>query len=274
MTAAPVRVAGHFGELMQGRIGAAGPVALVTLPCPALSLRAWHMPGRGVAVHDRGQRLITPQRARRFLGALGLTLPGRVILRADMPAGGGAGASTATLVALAGLAGYRGAPDALARACIGAEGASDPLMFRRPERLLWASRRGAVLGMLPPLPRLDVIGGFFGPHRRTEANDAAFPDISDLLPAWCAAARTGDARAAAQVASDSARRSLAMRGPDGDPTERLARDLGALGFAIAHTGSARGLLFASGGIVPEAPSVLRRAGLRGIVRFSVGGEGR
>ena len=35
-----VRVPGHFGELLQGRIGSDGPVALVTLPCPALGVTA------------------------------------------------------------------------------------------------------------------------------------------------------------------------------------------------------------------------------------------
>ncbi|SPH23771.1 hypothetical protein DEA8626_02840 [Defluviimonas aquaemixtae] len=272
MTAAAIRVAGHFGELLQGRIGRDGPVALVTLPCPALSLGGWHLPGPGLAVHGGGQRLITPERARRFLGSLGLTLGGRVVLRACMPAGGGGGASTAALLALAGLAGYRGAPEDLAHACIEAEGASDPLMFDRPERLLWASRRGRVLEALPPVPRFDVIGGFYGPDRRTEAGDASFPDISDLLADWRGATRAGDATAAAAVASVSARRTLAMRGPSDDPTERLAGDLGALGFAIAHTGSARALLFAPGRIAPDAPAALRRAGIRAVLRFSVGKE--
>ena len=33
------RVEGHFGELLQGRLGPAGPVVLVTLPCPVLAAR-------------------------------------------------------------------------------------------------------------------------------------------------------------------------------------------------------------------------------------------
>ncbi|TCP38104.1 hypothetical protein EV662_12129, partial [Rhodovulum marinum] len=33
-------VAGHFGEFLQGRLGPDGPVVLVTLPCPALAVRA------------------------------------------------------------------------------------------------------------------------------------------------------------------------------------------------------------------------------------------
>jgi len=32
-----VRISGHFGELLQGRLGPQGPVALITLPCPVLA---------------------------------------------------------------------------------------------------------------------------------------------------------------------------------------------------------------------------------------------
>lgn len=270
MSAPCVRVAGHFGEFLQGRIGPAGPIALVTIPCPVLAVEAWHTPGRGLSVHCGGQRLITPERARKFLARLGADLAGHVRLRAAMPAGGGAGASTATLVALARLAGAAPAPEALAGACVAAEGASDPLMFPCPERLLWASREGRVLATLPPLPRLEVIGGFLGPARRTDAGDTNFPDIADLLAPWDRAARDGRAEALAEIASVSASRTLALRGPAGDPTAALARDLGAAGFAMGHTGSARALLFVPGRIAPHTAGALRAAGMTGIVRFRVG----
>lgn len=270
MTPPPVRIAGHFGEFLQGRLGASGPVALVTLPCPALALEAWHRPGRGLRIHGSGQSLVTPERARRFLDRLGLGLSGAVRLRAAMPAGGGAGASTATLVALARLAGSSDGPDALARACVASEGASDPLMFPGAERLLWASREARVLRRLPALPRLDVIGGFFGPARRTDPLDTNFPDIDDLIAPWIAAARRRQAAALAELAGVSAARTLALRGPEGDPTEALARELGAAGLAIGHTGSARGLLFVPGGIPDRAAQALHAAGMTGIVRFRVG----
>ncbi len=266
-----VRVAGHFGELMQGRIGRDGPVALISLPCPSLAVEGWHVPGPGLSIHGAGQRLMTPERARKFLFRLESVLSGRILLRAGMPAGGGAGASTATLVALARIAGAKVAPAALARACVTAEGASDPLMFPNPGRILWASRRGEALADLPPLPRLDIIGGFFGPHRRTDARDMDFPDIADLVDAWRQAG--GDAATCAALASESARRTLALRGPEADPTEALATELGALGFAIAHTGSARALLFRPGTRPDEARERLRRAYFREIVSFSVGGHG-
>lgn len=265
-----IRVAGHFGEFLQGRLGSDGPIALITLPCPPLAVEAWHRPGRGLSVHGSGQRLITPERARKFLVALGTSLTGRVRLKAAMPAGGGAGASTASLVALARLAGAAAAPEAIARACIATEGASDPLMFPRPEQLLWASREGRILATLPPLPRMDVIGGFLGPGRRTCARDVNFPDVGDLIEAWMSAAGSGHAQALAEIASLSASRTLALRGPEGDPTAALARELGAAGFAVGHTGSARALLFVPGRIVPRAAGALRAAGMTGIVRFRVG----
>ncbi|WP_301920094.1 propanediol utilization protein [Albidovulum sp.] len=270
MSQPSVRVAGHLGEFLQGRIGPEGPVALVTLPCPSLALQAWYRPGPGLTIHGSGQRLITPERARRFLARLDRRLSGHVKLRAAMPAGGGAGASTAALVALARLAGVAPAPEPLASACVAAEGASDPLMFPHPEQLLWASREGRVLGTFPPLPRMDVIGGFLGPVRRTDAGDGNFPDIADLIGPWGRAASTGRAETLAEIASLSASRTLALRGPRGDPTAALARELGAMGFAMGHTGSARALLFVPGRIAPNAAAALRAAGMTGIVRFRVG----
>jgi len=36
----PLWVAGHFGEWLQGRLGAEGPVGLVTLACAAVRVHA------------------------------------------------------------------------------------------------------------------------------------------------------------------------------------------------------------------------------------------
>ena len=54
---------------------------------------------------------------------------------------------------------------------------------------------------------------------------------------------------------------LALRGPLDDPTAALAQRLGAKGFLIAHTGSARGLIFARGAIPAAGIDTLRKAGL-------------
>lgn len=265
------RVTGHFGEFLQGRLGPDGPVVLVTLPCPSVWVEGRVSPAPGLAIHGSGQRLLTPDHARRFLSRLGLPARGRVTLRAAMPVGGGAGASTAGLVALARAMGHTGSAASLARAATATEGASDPLMFPTPERLLWASRQGRTAMSLPPLPVFDVIGGFAGPPQRTRAADSRFPDISDLLTPWIRAANAGDRAALARLAATSADRTLALRGGMILPLAELASATGALGHAIAHTGSARALLFAPGTVPPNAAGLLREAGCRRIVSFRTGG---
>lgn len=272
-----IRIAGHFGELIQGRLGPNGPVALITLPCPALTLAARRHPATGLTIHGASQRLLTPQRARNLSSRLNLNLTGRISLQAQMPAGGGAGASTAALVAIARLAGWQGPPDLLAAACVAVEGASDPLMFPHPETHLWASRHAETLQHLPTLPRFEVIGGFYGPPKRTDPADSNFPDISDLIPEWIRAAQAQNLPALAQLATTSAHRTLHHRshpphGPQTDPTASLAANLGALGMVIAHTGAARGLIFAPGTMPPDAAQRLHAAGLRGLVHFRAGGR--
>lgn len=259
ITATEVRIAGHAGELLQGRLGPDGPVVLVTLPFPALAVTARLTPG-GPGLAVSGAPVLSAARAARFLGLLGRPLAGRIDLAADMPPGGGAGSSTAALVALARLAGVTD-PDTVARACLAVEGASDPLMWPDPARRLWASRRGVALAQLPPLPPLSVAAGFLGAGRMTNPADHAFPDVSDLVAAWPAAC--ADPAAIAALAGESARRTLALRGIS-SPLPELAAATGALGHAIAHTGSAVALLFPAGGVPADAPLRMAAAGIDGV----------
>ncbi len=260
------RVAGHFGELIQGRLGPKGPVVLMTLPCPHRFVTATLSTGP-LHLHHTGAKVLTLPRLRRFLALLDLPLHGRFVLRVGMPVGGGAGASTAALVAIARAAGADEAR--IQQACLALEGASDPLMLPAPGHVLWASRLGRVLGRLAKLPGMEVIGGFHGPPQTTRAGDCTFPDVSDLLTEI----RRPDLDVAmlARLATSSADRCLALRGPEGDPTRGLMAKLGALGYAIAHTGSARALLFAPGAIPSGAADALRTAGFTGITRFQYGG---
>lgn len=265
-----IRVEGHFGEWMQGRMGPDGPVALISLPCPDLAVTArLAAPGRGLHLHSPGPHLLGAGRAVRLLRRLGLRLTGKVVLRADMPVGGGAGASTAALAALARLAGWTGDPMLLARACIAVEGASDPLMLPQPGRLLWASREARVLAVVPAVPAFDLLGGFLGPPQRTCAADSRFADIRDLVQDWQGASGLASF---AGLATEAARRSLTLRRPQDLNIFDIARDLGALGVVIAHTGPARGLIFPPGGSPPDGRARLRKAGFRRVITVQ-GGAG-
>lgn len=251
-------VTAHFGEWLQGRLGPKGPVVLTTLPCPALQVSA---PGD-----------VTPPFApgvlARFAARLGLVSVPTGVTH-NFPPGIGAGASTAALIALARAAGYDDSPERLARACIRAERASDPLMFPYPDRLLWASRQGRVLRQMPPPPRAAILGGQWGPPVYTDAGDETFDDVTDLVQDWQEAVKQRDLTCLSAIASESARRCTARRGPP-DPMSELSRDLGALGIVRAHTGSVRGLVFAPGAVPAHGADALREAGLTGVLTFETG----
>jgi uncharacterized protein involved in propanediol utilization len=269
-----VSVSGHFGELIQGRLGPNGPVALVTLPAPVLTVTARLAPGPLALYCAGGERPLTLGQVVALARALGAPRRGRLTLRASMPAGGGAGSSTAALLAAALLLADRPPPpDRLGRLCLALEGATDPLMHPEPARLLWAPREARILDRLPPLPPLELVGGFLGPGERTDPADHRFADVTDLVAAWSPAVARGDAAALAALATESARRNAAPRGgPDLAPLLAAAERHGALGVVAAHTGSARGLIFAPGrGDPAAAADTLRAAGLRGVRRFRLPG---
>ena len=283
MTCRPttVAVSGHFGELLQGRLGADGPLALVTLPAAGLRVTARFTPGPFALHCTGGERVILPAQAAAILRALTGRPGGRLRVASDAPAGGGAGSSTAALLAVAAACAAASGrplprPEALARLCHGLEGATDPLMHPAPGRLLWAPRAARTLAVMPPLPPFQVVGGFLGRGQPTDPVDLDFADISDLAAAWPAAAARGDLPGLAALSTESARRNAARRGgsPLG-PLLALARRLGALGIAVAHTGAARALLFP-----PDAPvgeptlAALRGLGLRRLHRFRLAGPTR
>jgi uncharacterized protein involved in propanediol utilization len=259
-----IRVTGHFGEWMQGRLGPDGPIVLVTIPCAALHVDAKRR-GDGPLAFTQTPDLLKVEMAKAFLDRI-IGQEAHYRLHANMPLGGGAGASTAALLALARAAG--GDEAKLIDACIATEGASDPLMLPHPDRVLWASREGRVIRKIPILPRAEIIGGFWGAPTATDPKDRDFPDISDLVDRVIPGLSLQDL---AEIASASARRCSALRGPSNDPTEALALSLGALGWCRAHTGSARGLIFEPGTVPDHAERSLLDAGLRQVLRFTTDG---
>jgi uncharacterized protein involved in propanediol utilization len=95
-----VFVAGHFGEWLQGTVGADRRVALVTLACPVAGVQA-EVAGTGALAIELNADRLDAARCQNFLSVLGVAARGHVRLRADLPPGGGTGMSTAALVALA-----------------------------------------------------------------------------------------------------------------------------------------------------------------------------
>lgn len=260
-----VRVTGHFGEWLQGRVGATGPVVLLTVACPVLYVEATRIGGGPIAL-SQSPDLVSLERARDFLNrACGREAHYR--LTTNILPGGGAGASTAALVALARTA--DGDPSQLIEACMAVEGASDPLMLPHPDRVLWASRQGRIIADMPALPRAEIIGGFWGAPTATNPADMGFPDVSDLVRRIKPELTLSEL---AEIASLSAQRCTDLRGPKADPTKALASELGALGHVRAHTGSARGLVFEPGTVPDRAEQALENAGFHRVLRFETGGH--
>lgn len=259
-----VFVAGHFGEWVQGCAGPARMVALVTLACPARGVHVDRTPAPDLSLDDPSA-VLPAARCRAFLHLLGCDPGHALTLRPDLPPGGGAGMSTAALVAVARACGAD--PARIADACLAVEGACDPLMLPQPDSVLWAPREGRVLAPLPAPPAANIIGGFFGPVIPTDPTDHNFPQVDDLLAEW---SHGPSLTRAAALAAESARRTTALRGPAPDPTADLAQSLGALGWARAHTGSARALIFAPDHIPTHAEAALIKAGLTAPFVFQTG----
>ncbi len=259
-------VAGHFGEWLQGRAGPEGEVSLVTLACPVRGVTVTWEPADDLTVADAAG-LLDSGRAAAFLGAAGFPALGRIAVTPDLPPGGGAGMSTAAFVALGSAVGV--CEDRLAAACLATEGAVDPLMCDQPDAVLWAPRSARALAAMPPPPRAEIVGGFWGPPERTDPADTLFPEVDDLIAGW---AGGPDLPEAARIASRSAERCTALRGPAEDPTSALAVRLGASGWARAHTGSARALIYPPGGVPDGAEEALRSAGYTHVLRFGTGGR--
>ncbi|MEM6549078.1 MAG: propanediol utilization protein [Pseudomonadota bacterium] len=273
---ARVAVAGHFGEIAQGRVGPDGPVAVVTLPCPALVTAVTYRPALGGVTVPGPETAKAAAAARLALSALGEKAAGwggEIAIERPVAPGLGAGSSTAeTLGALRAVAagfGVAFAPGREAALCLAAEGAVDPLMHGR--NCVFATREGRVLRWLAPLPPLLAVGGFAGPPRPTDPDDTAFPDRGALFEAIAAACEAGDAAALGRAATQSAAANQARRPHRAwDGLSALVGRLAAHGVALAHTGAAATLLLPASADPRPALGALSRVGLTGVRHWHIG----
>lgn len=252
----------HHGEILQGVFeGSGGRLvrALATLPSGGFGSEARFEPAAGDITVEPADR----RKARRaaFLTARrlgrGVGCGGRLIVSGGAPVGWGMGSSTSDVVAsiraVADSFGEELAPEAIARLAVEAEGASDPVMFG-DRALLFAHREGRVVeclgGRLPPLEVVGVrcpdsngaVETLDLPEfRYTRHEVAAFAALLRLLRR---AVRERSVRRVGEVASASARmnqRRLPKSGFEG--TMEVARQTGAAGLNVAHSGCVAGLLF-------------------------------
>ncbi|MFF9143869.1 GHMP kinase [Streptomyces sp. NPDC014861] len=259
----------HHGELLQGFFrGADGRprAGLVTLPVATPGTRAdftlWPgtPPGAVTVVPDgrakaaRAARLAIAACAART----GRPAHGGILhLTGAIPIGLGMGSSTSDVLAavraVADAYGLRLDPGTTARLAVRAERASDPLMLDADARpVLFAQREGRVLEVLgPALPPLLVVGCLLGGGAPvdtlalavpapTEADLRAYGLLRDQLRR---AVTDGDTALLGRVATASARRAQrVLCHPEFDELITLARETGAVGVQIAHSGSVAGVL--------------------------------
>ncbi|MEX0970764.1 MAG: propanediol utilization protein [Paracoccaceae bacterium] len=248
------RVCGHLGELVQGRFGAGGPLALVTLPCD------------GVEVHARFGPNTSPLAA--IMAARLGHDNAQISVEANVPPGCGAGVSTATLLATLRLLAPGLSAEAESAHLLAVEGAVDPLAFAPAPPRIWASRRAQTLELLPVFPRMVVVGGFDGPGQLTNPADENFPDMSAAfaLLRLPTPARIGQAASISALANQQRNPR-----PNWGAAQELAAETGALGIAVAHTGAALSLLFAPGAAgIGRAQAGLDALGLSHVMRFEFG----
>ena len=264
------RVTGHFGEWLQGRLGPDGPLALISVPCPLFHCDAIVEDAEVTSFQGHGIALNSDQ-METLLRRIDVSLPKRITVQSTIAVRAGLGASTASILSvLKALSGDTLSVDQTAKICVEIEGATDPLMHDQFDCLLWASRSATLVERLPAPPKFEIVGGLWGQGLATDPTDLNFPDISDLVEAWRDAVAHGSHEKIARLTTESAGRTTTLRGPQDDPSQEIARELGALGYVRAHTGSARGFLFPPNQSPANALTRLAEAGLTKTCRFLTG----
>ncbi|MFJ7905260.1 GHMP kinase [Streptomyces sp. NPDC096198] len=250
----------HHGELLQGVFEDGGRLrrGLVTLPCPLFASNAtvrlspWE-PELTVTPAWKTKALDAARNTLDFLGMS--TYGGHLELRGDVAVGRGLGSSTsdvtAAILAVLAAVGRRLAPESIARIAVGAEAATDPLIYS-DRMLLFAQREGAVIEDFhrPTLP-FEVLGFStvdkeidtlsLPPARYNAWEIECFRALRGLMRR---AIGRGDITELGRIATASARinqRFLAV--PHFQRLQEIAEETEALGIQVAHSGTVAGLLF-------------------------------
>jgi uncharacterized protein involved in propanediol utilization len=284
-------VRAHHGEIVQGVFHSADGTlehGLVTLPCSLFGTRARFRPlPTGPLTVEPADRSRARTAARMTLDALGRTgWGGALRIEGNVPLRWGCGSSTtdvlAAVLAVSDAFGTTLAPEWVARLCVASESASDSLMYGPGRAVLFAQRRGCVLLDLGgPLPPVRVLGFnteegrgvetlALPPCRYSAWEAEAFRPILGLL---CHAVERQDPALLGRVATASTVIMQRHRPKRAMPQLlRLAREAGALGVQVAHSGTVAGFLFApgpgAGRRVEHACAGLRRLGIDRTWEFS------
>jgi uncharacterized protein involved in propanediol utilization len=258
-------VRAHHGEIVQGLFYSCDGTlehGLVTLPCGLFGTRARFRPLRGGPLTvEPGDRSRARTAARLTMDALGRTgWGGSLRLESDVPLRWGCGSSTtdvlATIRAVADAFGTVLEPAWIARLSVAAETASDSLMYGAERALLFAQRRGSVLLDLGgPLPAVRVLGVNTEGKRGVET--LALPPMPysaweveafrTMLGLLRRAVETQDPALLGRVATASTTITQRHRPKRLMPELlRIARESGAVGVQVAHSGTVAGLLFDPG----------------------------
>jgi uncharacterized protein involved in propanediol utilization len=281
----------HHGEIVQGRFYSADGAlehGLVTLPCGLFGTRVRFRPLRsGPLTVEPRDRSRARTAARLTLDALGRTgWGGSIRIEGNVPLQWGCGSSTtdvlATIRAVADAFDVVLEPEWIARLSVAAETASDSLMYGVERAVLFAQRRGTkLLDLGGPLPVVRVLG--FNTEMDRGVETLALPPIpystweveafGPLLGLLCRAVEQQDASLLGRVATASTVINQRHRPKRSMPQLlRLARDVGAVGTQVAHSGTVAGFLFHPAddpaGRMAHARAGLRRLGVARSWEFS------
>ncbi|GHF69397.1 hypothetical protein GCM10010218_58530 [Streptomyces mashuensis] len=264
-------VAGHHGEFLQGVFpdGRSLRRGLVSVPCSLYCSEAtFTASDEPVVTVEPAWKAKAHRASVLALGELGRPAQGgRLLIRENIPPSRGFGSSTSDVLAAIGAVqdavGGTLPTSVVSRLAVHAETASDSLMFGS-QVVLFAHREGEVIEDFGvPAPPLEVIGfGTSGdgrgvdtlalrPARYSAWEIEAFRTLRVMLRR---AVRDQDPELLGRVSTTSARlnqRHLPVR--DFDRLEALARQAGAVGLQVAHSGDVAGLLFH-----PDAPDAQGR----------------